>query len=233
MTTATEIEVVDLAVTPLRELNQRLHDAKGGSGPKSWKIINTNGTHALAVGIDAELDVLIEGHTGYYTAGMNKHANVTINGNAGVGVGENIMSGTIRITGNASQACAATGRGGLVVVDGDASARCGISMKGVEIVVKGDIGHMSAFMAQSGALVVCGDAGDALGDSIYETHIYVRGSVKGLGADCIEKELGDFHRAELGRLLEAAGADATVDEFKRYGSARQLYNFNIDHAGAY
>ena len=143
------------------------------------------------------------------------------------------MSGTIHITGNASQACAATGRGGLVVVDGDAAARCGISMKGVEIVVKGDIGHMSAFMAQSGTLVVCGDAGDALGDSIYETHIYVRGSVKGLGADCIEKELKDFHREELGRLLEVAGADAKVDEFKRYGSARQLYNFNIDNAGAY
>jgi glutamate synthase domain-containing protein 3 len=106
-------------------------------------------------------------------------------------------------------------------------------MKGVEIVVKGDVGHMSAFMAQSGTLVVCGDAGEALGDSIYETHIYVRGSVAGLGADCIEKDLGDFHRAELARLLEAAGADAKVDEFKRYGSARRLYTFTIDNAGAY
>lgn len=232
MTTATDIEVVDLAVTPLRELNQRLHDAKDG-GPRNWRIVNPNGAHAIACGIDADIEVTIEGHTGYYAAGMNKHAHVTIDGNAGVGVAENIMSGRIDITGNASQACAATGRGGLVVVDGNASARCGISMKGVEIVVKGDIGHMSAFMAQSGALVVCGDAGDALGDSIYETHIYVRGSVKGLGADCIEKELKEFHREELGRLLEAAGADAKVDEFKRYGSARQLYTFNIDNAGAY
>lgn len=232
MATATDIEVVDLAVTPLRELNQRLHDAAAG-GPRSWRIVNPNGAHAIAVGIDAELDVVIDGHTGYYAAGMNKHATVTIEGNAGVGVGENIMSGRIHVKGNASQACAATGRGGLVVVDGNASSRCGISMKGVEIVVKGDIGHMSGFMAQSGTLVVCGDAGDALGDSIYETHIYVRGSVKGLGADCIEKELGEFHRAELGRLLEAAGADAGVDEFKRYGSARQLYTFTIDNAGAY
>ena len=233
MTMATDVEVIDLAATPLRELNQRLHDAAATGGPTRWRIINPNGAHALAVGIDAAFEVEIEGHTGYYTAGMNKHANVRIVGNAGVGCGENIMSGTIHITGNASQACAATGRGGLVIVDGDASARCGISMKGVDIVVKGSIGHMSAFMAQSGALVVCGDAGDSLGDSIYETHIYVRGSVAGLGADCIEKDLKDFHREELGRLLAAAGADATVDEFKRYGSARRLYNFNIDHAGEY
>jgi glutamate synthase domain-containing protein 3 len=134
MTTATDIEVVDLATTTVRELNQRLHDAAKNGGPSSWRIVNPKGAHAMAVGIDAPFDVEIVGHTGYYAAGMNKHATVRIDGNAGVGVGENIMSGEIRISGNASQACAATGRGGLVVVDGDAAARCGISMKGVEIV---------------------------------------------------------------------------------------------------
>src|SRR5712691_7124263 len=88
---------------------------------------------------------------------------------------------------------------------GDASARCGISMKGVDIVVRGSVGHMSAFMAQTGRLVVCGDAGDALGDSIYEARLYVRGSVAGLGADCIEKELRDEHAVELRDLLAQAG----------------------------
>ena len=38
---------------------------------------------------------------------------------------------------------------------------------------------MSAFMAQSGTLIVCGNAGEALGDSLYETEIYVKGSVPG------------------------------------------------------
>ena len=48
-------------------------------------------------------------------------------------------------------------------------------MKGVDIVVRGSVGHLSAFMAQTGRLVVCGDAGEALGDSIYEARLYVRG----------------------------------------------------------
>jgi methylamine---glutamate N-methyltransferase subunit B len=107
-------------------------------------------------------------------------------------------------------------------------------MKGVDIVVQGSVGHMSAFMAQKGRLVVCGDAGEALGDSIYEARLYVRGEVAGLGADCVEKEMRDEHRAELGELLEAAdvsGCDAS--EFRRYGSARQLYNFHVDNAAAY
>ena len=48
---------------------------------------------------------------------------------------------------------------------------------------------MAAFMGQAGRLVICGDAGDALGDSLYEARIYVRGKVKSLGADCIEKPM--------------------------------------------
>jgi glutamate synthase domain-containing protein 3 len=88
-------------------------------------------------------------------------------------------------------------------------------------------------MAQKGCLVVCGDAGDALGDSIYEAHLYVRGSVKGLGADCIEKDLRDEHVNELRALLERAGVDADPGDFRRYGSARQLYNFQVDDAGAF
>jgi glutamate synthase domain-containing protein 3 len=144
------------------------------------------------------------------------------------------MSGVVRVTGSASQAAGATARGGLIVVEGDASARCGISLKGGDIVVRGSVGHMSAFMAQTGRLVVLGDAGDALGDSIYEARIYVRGAVKGLGADCIEKELGDEHREELAGLLAAAGVeDAEPGDFRRYGSARKLYTFHVDNAGSY
>jgi glutamate synthase domain-containing protein 3 len=233
--TVAAAEVVDLAVTPLRELNQRLHDAAGDPpAQRRWQIVNPNGAHAVACGIDAPLEVEILGHVGYYCAGMNKHASIRVQGNAGTGLAENIMSGTVVVDGNASQSAGATGRGGLLVVHGDAAARCGISMKGVDIVVRGSIGHMSAFMAQRGCLVVCGDAGEALGDSIYETHVYIRGEVASLGADCIEKELRDHHVAELRSLLERAGFDdLDPGAFRRYGSARELYNFKIDNAGAY
>jgi glutamate synthase domain-containing protein 3 len=108
-------------------------------------------------------------------------------------------------------------------------------MKGIDIVLHGSIGHMSAFMAQSGNLVVLGDAGDALGDSLYEARLFVRGTVKSLGADCIEKEMRDEHYEILEELLRRGEADhkAKPEEFRRYGSARKLYNFNIDNASAY
>ena len=224
----------DLAQGSTRELNSRLHHYNGTGESAAWQVVNPNGAHNLAVGLDAPLIVDIEGHVGYYCAGMNKYASVTVHGNAGPGVAENMMSGLVRITGSASQYAGATAHGGLLVIEGDASSRCGISMKGVDIVVHGSIGHMSAFMAQSGRLVVCGDAGDALGDSLYEARLYVRGNVAGLGADCVEKPMKDKHKLELEKLLCEAGiTGADAGEFRRFGSARKLYNFNVDNADAY
>src|SRR5262245_37871231 len=227
------VEVVDLETASVRELNQRLHGLSRAPGPRHWRIVNPSGAHAVACGLDAEVDVEIEGHVGYYCAGMNKLATVRVHGNASTGIAENMMSGRVEVDGNVSQSAGATGRGGLLVVHGNASSRCGISMKGIDIVVGGSVGHMSAFMAQTGTLVVCGDAGEALGDSIYEARLYVRGSVASLGADCVEKEHRDEHVAQLRRLLDAAGIAADPAEFRRYGSARTLYNFKIDNVGAY
>ncbi len=226
--------VFDLSVSPLRELNQALHGIKEGANDTQFEVINPRGHHSVAVGIDAPVSVEVKGSVGYYCAGMNDGGTVTVQGSAGPGVAENMMSGTVVIEGDASQYAGATGRGGLLVIKGNAASRCGISMKGIDIVVHGSIGHMSAFMAQSGNLVVLGDAGDALGDSLYEARLFVRGSVKSLGADCIEKEMRPEHVEVLGALLEKAGvSDARPEEFKRYGSARTLYTFNIDNADAY
>ncbi|MEJ6708689.1 MAG: GXGXG domain-containing protein [Amylibacter sp.] len=223
----------DLEAQGLRELNKTLHAQVEVTNQTVWEIINPKGSHAIAVGLDAPIEVNVKGSTGYYCGGMNQQATVHVHGSAGPGTGENIMSGKIIIEGDASQYLGATGHGGLIVVKGNASSRCGISMKGVNIVVQGSIGHMAAFMGQSGNLVVCGDAGEALGDSCYEARFFVRGTVKSLGADCEKKEMRAEHIKILQGLLDEAGIDANPTEFTRYGSARTLYNFDVDNAGAY
>jgi glutamate synthase domain-containing protein 3 len=222
---------LDLATMPLREANELMQRASTGT----FLVRNPRGAHALAAGLDGDVDVTITGHVGYYCGGMNKRARITIEGNAGTGVAENMMSGRVHVKGDASQSAGATGVGGLLVIDGNASARLGISLRGLDIVVKGSIGHMAAFMAQAGNIVVLGDAGEALGDSIYEARLYVRGKVASLGSDCIEKEMRAEHKADLRRLLDAAGcgSDVKVNDFKRYGSARKLYHFHIDNLGSY
>jgi glutamate synthase domain-containing protein 3 len=226
---------IDLARSSVRELNAALHSLSTDTNETHWRVINPRGQHSIAAGLERPIVVNIEGHVGYYCAGMNQLATIVINGNAGTGLAENMMSGQVCVKGDASQSAGATGCGGLLVIDGNASARCGISMKGIDIVVKGSVGHLSAFMAQAGNLVVLGDSGEALGDSIYEARLYVRGKVHSLGADCIEKKMEDHHRADLRRLLDAAGLNGEVDinEFRRYGSSRKLYHFHIDNVGSY
>lgn len=227
------MQTVDLAAEDVRALNGRLHALPADTNQRAWRVINPRGAHAVAVGLTQELKVVVDGHVGYYCAGMNEAAHVEIRGHCGWGVAENMMSGMVRVAGNASQSAGASGHGGLLVIEGDAGHRCGISMKGIDIVVGGSIGAFSAFMAQAGNLVVCGDAGENLGDSLYEADIYVRGAVTSLGADCVEKEMTAADREKVAALLARAGIAADAASFRRYGSARTLYNFHVDHADSY
>ena len=221
----------DLSRSSVRELNNFLHHEL--DGVEKVRVLNPDGAHHIAVGLDAPVRVEVMGNAGYFVGGMNKRAEITVHGSAGWSVAENIMSGTVRIEGFVSECAGASGHGGLVVVERDASSRCGISMKGNDIVVGGDVGHFSAFMAQKGTLVVCGDAGDGLGDSLYEAVIYVRGGIKSLGADAQEEPMEEEDFAAVADLLNRAGFDHDPEEFKRVASARKLYHWNADHDQEY
>ena len=227
------VHSLDLSKISVRELNQFLHHELPKSGIQHVEILHPNGMHNLAVGVDADVEIDIRGHAGYFIGGMNKQARITVHGSVGWSVAENIMSGSVRVKGNASECAAASGHGGLVVIEGNASSRCGISMKGCDIVVGGSVGHVSAFMAQAGRLVVLGDAGPGLGDSLYEAVLYVRGKIHSLGADAQEEPLQAADIAALGDLLKQAGFDANPREFKRIGSARRLYHWNSEHQQEY
>lgn len=216
----------DLASQTLRELNQFLH--RGLGSVTKVKVLNPDGAHSIAAGVNATVDIEIDGHAGYYAGGMNQHANILVRGNAGPGVAEGMTSGVVHVKGFASVSAGAAAHGGLLVVEGDASLRCGISMKGVDIVVGGSVGDFSAFMAQAGRLVVCGDAGDALGDSLYEAVIYVRGKVRSLGADAGEQPMTDADFKAVGELLTRAGLKHDPMQFRRIASRRELYHWNAD-----
>ncbi|WP_421707241.1 protein GlxC [Algihabitans sp.] len=229
-TLAASPERLDLDRLERRELNRRLQQAESS---EIFEVLNPLGRHSLAVGLQRPVEVTLRGHAGYYCAGMNDGGRVTVEGNAGTGLAENMMSGLVRVTGDASQSAGASGHGGLLVIEGNAAARCGISLKGLNIVVGGSVGHNSAFMAQAGTLTICGDAEAGLGDSLYETRIYLRGTAGELGADCVEKEMRPEHLAQLTDLLARAKIDADPSDFRRYGSARSLYRFQVSNLGAY
>jgi methylamine---glutamate N-methyltransferase subunit B len=224
---------LDLARMSVRAANEYLHRQLAIDGGRMVEILNPNGMHNLAVGLDYPVEVHVRGNAGYFVGGMNQQANLTVHGNVGWSVAENIMSGSVRVKGNASQSAAASGHGGLVVIEGDSSSRCAISLKGCDVVVGGSVGHMSGFMAQAGHLLVCGDAGAHLGDSLYEAVIYVRGAIQSLGSDAREEPMGDADYAKVEELLKRAAIELSPRDFKRVASARTLYHWNSDAPHTY
>ena len=221
------MERLDLAKLSVRQLNQYLHHELTSKLARI-EILNPNGLHNIAVGLDMPVIVDVLGHAGYFLGGMNKQAEIVVHGNVGWSIAENMISGRIRVKGFASECAGASAHGGLLFIEGSASSRCGISLKGGEIVVGEDVGHMSAFMAQAGYLVICGDAGAGLGDSLYEAIVYIRGKIHSLGADAREEPMKLDDYAKVEQLLSQTGIDYSPKEFKRVASAKTLYHWNVD-----
>jgi formylmethanofuran dehydrogenase subunit C len=136
-----------------------------------------------------------------------------------------MMNGTVRVMGDAGSGAGAAIRGGTLAITGDAAARAGVSMKGGTLLIGGDCGYMTGFMGQKGRIIICGDAGEALGDSMYETVIYVGGKIHDLGNDAVVEEPDEADLAMLYATLRTYGLDPNR-EWKRVVSGRKLWNFD-------
>lgn len=227
---------LDVAFVGVSAVNRFLHRDVPARSIAAVTLVNPGGAHNLAVGLDAEVEVHVQGHAGYYVGGMNKRASITVHGNVERGAGENMMSGIVRVMGNASECAGASAHGGLLVIHGDAAGRCGISLKGGDVVVKGSVGHAALFMGQAGRLLVCGDAGPGLGDSLYEAVAYVAGRIEGLGADAREEPMGPADHLAVAEMLVCSGLDPSAAaglRFKRVASARSLYHWNSANHASY
>lgn len=216
--------ILDCHELTTRQVNAALRELPEGS---HVTIANPGGRHNLAVGLRRDLSITIDGHAGYFIAGLCEGVKVTVNGFVGWSLAENLMSGSVHVHGNASESTGASSHGGTIVVDGDSSSRTGISLKGGVIAVGGDVGHMSGFMAQAGTMLIGGNAGHALGDSLYEAVIYVAGSIASLGSDARVEDLTEADVAAVTELAALAGFDhIDPQNVKRVASAKQLYNFD-------
>jgi hypothetical protein len=68
-------------------------------------------------------------------------------------------------------------------------------------------------------------AGDALGDSLYEAVIYIRGKVKSLGIDCVPGEWTDADTELIERKFRIYGL-GSPPEFQKFVCGKVLYNYD-------
>ena len=135
------------------------------------------------------------------------------------------MSGVVRIEKNAGSLTGAALRGGDIVVKGAVGARTGIDQKGGTIIVGGDAGSSTAFMMQRGRQIILGDVGPGLGDSMYDGEIYVAGTVKSLGIDCVPGDWTDADTELIDRKFRIYGL-GSPPEFQKFVCGKVLYNYD-------
>jgi methylamine---glutamate N-methyltransferase subunit B len=104
-------------------------------------------------------------------------------------------------------------------------ARTGIDQKGGTIIIGGSVGSMTGFMMQRGRMIICGDAGPGLGDSMYDGTIYVAGTVKSLGIDCVPGEWTDADTELIQRKFRIYGL-GSPPEFQKFVCGKVLYNYD-------
>ena len=217
--------VVDARDLTTRKINAELRRLIYGEGIRDVTVLNPGALHSLGVGILQRCRITFDGSLGYFGLGLIDGPEVHVKGRVGWSACENMMSGVVVVDGNAGSLTAAALRGGDVVVRGRVGARTGIDQKGGTIIVGGDAGSMTGFMMQRGRQIILGNAGAGLGDSMYDGELYVAGSVKSLGVDCIPGEWTDADTELIERKFRIYGL-GDPPPLQKFVCGKQLYNYD-------
>ena len=73
--------------------------------------------------------------------------------------------------------------------------------------------------------IILGDVGPGLGDSMYDGTIYVGGTVKSLGIDCVEGEWTDADTELIDRKFRIYGL-GDPPQFQKFVCGKKLYNYD-------
>jgi len=208
-----------------RQINLELRRLVYEEGITDVTVENPGAKHSLGVGILTRCQIRFKGSLGYFGCGIIDGPEITIDGRVGWSACENMMSGVVIVQSNAGSLTGAAMRGGDLVIKGRVGARTGIDQKGGTIIVCGSVGSMTAFMMQRGRQIILGDAGAGLGDSMYDGTIYVGGTVKSLGIDCVPGEWTDADTEFVERKFRIYGL-GTPPELQKFVCGKVLYNYD-------
>jgi glutamate synthase domain-containing protein 3 len=217
--------VFDARELTTRAINSELRWLLHEEGVRDITVRNPGARHSLGVGLLLRCRITFDGSLGYFACGLIDGPEIHIKGRVGWSSCENMMSGVVVIDGNAGSLTAAAIRGGDVVVHGRVGARTGIDQKGGTVIVLGDAGSMTGFMMQRGRQILCGDVGHGLGDSMYDGTIYVAGTVRSLGIDCVPGEWTDADSEFIQRKFRIHGLGAPP-HFQKFVCGKKLYNYD-------
>jgi methylamine---glutamate N-methyltransferase subunit B len=215
----------DAADLTTRQINLELRNLIYEQGIRDVTVLNPGAKHSVGVGILQRCHIRYEGSLGYFGLGLIDGPEITVTGRVGWSVCENMMSGVVVIEKNGGSLTGAAMRGGDLIVKGSVGARTGIDQKGGTIIVGGDAGTNTGFMMQRGRQIILGNVGPNLGDSMYDGALYVGGTVKSLGLDCVEGDWTDADTELVERKFRIHGL-GDPPPLQKFVCGKVLYNYD-------
>ncbi len=194
---------IDLAVTPVREANQRIR-ALAAEG-HDIDIVNPDARHHIGVGLVTPTSVRIHGSAGYFCAGLSDGARFEVDNNVGWAVGDNMHRGSVVVGGNASAIAGVAIRGAEIVIRGNMGSRGGQVMKAGTLCCAGNASFLAGYMMYGGRIIILGDSGERVGEDMTGGTIYVGGRIVSLGADARETDLPAQEQLEILEFLDRYG----------------------------
>jgi len=123
-----------MPISTTKEINEALR--KQMVSASSVKISGLDGQDSIAVGIDKNVKVLVDGKAGDFFGALNKNAEITLKGDAGNFAGYMMSEGKIFIDGDAAGMLGHKMGNGMIVVSGDVESLGNIL--GGSLFVKGE-----------------------------------------------------------------------------------------------
>jgi len=217
---------IDARGVHYRDLNRMVKEA-AAAGERDFVLDNVNGQRYIGTGLDAAVNIEINGVPGNDLAAFMNGPRIRVFANGQDGIGNTMNAGTVEVHGMAGDVLGYGMRGGKVFIRGDVGYRVGIHMKEyrkqVPVLVAGGCAadFFGEYMA-GGIMVLLGldrengrpVAGDYLGTGMHGGVIYVRGEVDParIGREVAALNLDDGDEKVLGSIIaefcQAFGLDA-------------------------
>jgi glutamate synthase domain-containing protein 3 len=197
-----------------REVNQKLKELI--KTETEVEIDNPHSIHNFATALIGEVQITVNGSTGFYTGGFLEGPTLVVTGNTGWYTGDNMTSGEIIVEMNTGSNAAPSMAGGTIVIKGNSGSRAGWGMKGGNLIVCGDVGRWAGKMTLGGRIVILGSVGEGIGESMYNgvIHVLDQAAEEKLGGNVKLIAIDDHEKSELESLFNKYGIDHGVDDFK-------------------
>ena len=195
-----------------RDLNRMLHRQLGRKKATTLKV---QGQDSIAVGLDVEAEIVVDGDAGDYFGTLNNGASLMLKGSAGRFVGDVMRAGRLVVNGDCDEGAGMYMYGGQLLVNGNAGDCVGQISKGGTIVIKGTAGDFAGLYLTGGDIVVLKDVGDMTGDWMIRGRIFVGGIIASLGNNAVVEDLTDEDKHDLDDLSKRLGFAIPSDKLKK------------------